>query len=62
VHLAAARYLVVDGFTRVWISQSPGERALVEQAERTWPLVYSHGEYNVYRNPRLQEALGVRDR
>ncbi len=57
VHLAAARYLVVDGFTRAWIAQSPGERALVQQAQRTWPLVYSRGEYRVYQNPRPEEAL-----
>jgi hypothetical protein len=53
VHLAAARYLVVDAFTRVWITESPGERALVQQAERSWPLVYSRGEYRVYQNPFL---------
>jgi 4-amino-4-deoxy-L-arabinose transferase-like glycosyltransferase len=51
VHLAAARYLVVDAFTRIWITQNSPERALVRRAERTWRLVYAHGEYQVYENP-----------
>jgi 4-amino-4-deoxy-L-arabinose transferase-like glycosyltransferase len=51
VHLAAARYLVVDTFTGIWITQNSPERALVRQAERTWRLVYAHGEYQVYENP-----------
>jgi 4-amino-4-deoxy-L-arabinose transferase-like glycosyltransferase len=51
VHLAAARYLVVDAFTRIWITQNSPERALVRRAERTWRLVYAHGEYRVYENP-----------
>jgi 4-amino-4-deoxy-L-arabinose transferase-like glycosyltransferase len=51
VHLAAARYLVVDTFTRIWISQNSAERALVRRAERTWRRVYAHGEYQVYENP-----------
>jgi hypothetical protein len=51
VHLAAARYLVVDTFTRIWISQNSAERALVRRAEHTWRLVYAHGEYQVYENP-----------
>jgi 4-amino-4-deoxy-L-arabinose transferase-like glycosyltransferase len=51
VHLAAARYLVVDTFTRIWIRQNSPERALVRRAEHTWRLVYAHGEYQVYENP-----------
>jgi hypothetical protein len=51
VHLAAARYLVVDTFTCIWISQNSAERALVRRAEHTWRLVYAHGEYQVYENP-----------
>jgi hypothetical protein len=51
VHLAAARYLVVDTFTRIWISQNSAERALVRRAEHTWRLVYAYGEYQVYENP-----------
>jgi hypothetical protein len=51
VHLAAARYLVVDTFTRIWISQNSAERALARRAEHTWRLVYAHGEYQVYENP-----------
>ena len=51
VHLAAARFLVVDGFTRLWISQNAPERALVQRAERVWRLVYARGEYRVYENP-----------
>jgi hypothetical protein len=50
VHLAAARYLLVDTFTRIWISQNSLERALVRRAERTWRLVYAQGEYRVYEN------------
>jgi hypothetical protein len=51
VHLEAARYLVVDAFTRIWISQNSPERALVRRAERTWRLIYAQGEYQVYENP-----------
>ncbi len=47
----AARYLVVDDFTRAWIAQFPAERALVRRVRRTWRLVYAHGEYQVYENP-----------
>jgi len=47
----AARYLVVDDFTRAWIAQFPAERALVRHVRHTWRLVYAHGEYQVYENP-----------
>ena len=47
----AARYLVVDDFTRAWIAQFPAERSLVRHAQHTWRLVYVHGEYQVYENP-----------
>ncbi len=47
----AARYLVVDDFTRAWIAQFPAERALVRRVRHTWRLVYAHGEYQVYENP-----------
>ena len=48
--LTAARYLVVDRFTEIWILDHPGERALVETAQRAWLLVYSRGEFRVYSN------------
>ncbi len=51
VRLAAARFLIVDDFTRAWIAQSPAERALVQRARRSWTLVYARGEYQVYENP-----------
>jgi hypothetical protein len=53
-HLTAARYLVVDSFTRLWIAapSALGERALVARAVRAWPVVYRRGEYTVYANPR----------
>lgn len=52
-HLAAARYLVVDDFTRLWISPlpPPPERALVQKAEAAWRRVYQQGEYTIYENP-----------
>jgi 4-amino-4-deoxy-L-arabinose transferase-like glycosyltransferase len=49
--LQAARFLVVDDFTRLWISQNPPERSLVTQAARSWAVVYRRGEYVVYANP-----------
>jgi 4-amino-4-deoxy-L-arabinose transferase-like glycosyltransferase len=52
-HLDAARYLVVDAFTMLWIAD-PGareERRLVGLARRRWPVVYRRGEYTIYRNP-----------
>ncbi len=56
VSLDAARFLVVDDFTRAWIAQNGAERALVAQARRHWPLVYAHGEYMVYENPKYAHA------
>lgn len=50
--LDAARLLIVDRFTRLWIADHPDERALVRRAEATWPRVWVGGEYNVYANPR----------
>lgn len=50
--LAAARYLVLDDFTRLWIKGHPGERALVAQAARSWRVVYRRGEYMVLAPPR----------
>jgi 4-amino-4-deoxy-L-arabinose transferase-like glycosyltransferase len=50
-HLRAARFLVVDGYTRWAIRQLPPERALVERAMHSWSLVYRQGEYAVYANP-----------
>jgi len=50
-HLVAARYLVVDDFTRAWIGQQALERAIVQKAETTWRRVYRQGEYTVYENP-----------
>jgi hypothetical protein len=52
-HLDAARYLVVDAFTMLWIAD-PGareERRLVGLARRRWPVVYRRSEYTIYRNP-----------
>jgi len=49
--LAAARYLVVDDFTRAWIARQAPERALVQKAQATWRRVYEGGEYTVYENP-----------
>lgn len=57
---AAARYLVVDAFTRLWIAD-PGawhERALVAAARRRWPVVYRRGEYTIYANPARQGSAG----
>jgi 4-amino-4-deoxy-L-arabinose transferase-like glycosyltransferase len=56
--LAAARYLVVDAFTRLWIADSgaTGEHGLVAAARRSWPLVYARGEYRVYANPDRTDA------
>jgi 4-amino-4-deoxy-L-arabinose transferase-like glycosyltransferase len=51
VHLARARYLVVDDFTRAWIAENRTERLLVGEARAHWPAVYRHGEYTVYANP-----------
>ena len=51
VHLAAARYLVLDRFTDVWIAQNAPERALVLEARHVWRRVYTDGEYRIYENP-----------
>ncbi len=51
VGIDAARFLVVDDFTRAWIAQNGAERALVARVRHRWPLVYAHGEYTVYENP-----------
>lgn len=51
VRLAAARFLIVDDFTRAWIAQNAPERALVRRAEGAWRLVYARGEYRIYENP-----------
>lgn len=45
--LDAARFLVIDDFTRSWIKVYPGERALVARAFRSWRIVYRRGEYVV---------------
>ena len=50
--LAAAHYLVLDDFTRLWIKVHPAERALVAQAARSWRVVYRRGEYVVLAPPR----------
>jgi 4-amino-4-deoxy-L-arabinose transferase-like glycosyltransferase len=50
--LDAARYLVVDTFTRQLIAEQPSERVLVRAAQATWPVVYRQGEYVVYGHPR----------
>jgi len=47
----AARYLVVDDFTRAWIRENRAERAIVQSARARWPVVYQGGEYTVYANP-----------
>jgi len=47
----AARYLVVDDFTRAWIRENRAERAIVQSARARWPMVYQGGEYTVYANP-----------
>jgi len=47
----AARFLVVDDFTRSWIAENAPERTLVTQARRAWRPVYTHGEYTIYENP-----------
>jgi hypothetical protein len=52
--LQAARYLIVDHFTVLWIASHPAERALVRQAEVGWRLVYRQGEYRIYANPAPQ--------
>lgn len=49
--LSAARFLVLDDFTRLWIKENAAERALVSTAKAHWQLVYKHGEYLVYANP-----------
>ncbi len=49
--LSAARYLVVDSFTRQLIAEYPDERALVRMAQSDWPVVYRQGEYVVYAHP-----------
>ena len=50
--LDAARFLVIDDFTRSWIKVYPGERALVARAYRSWRVVYRRGEYVVLAPPR----------
>jgi len=47
----AARYLVVDDFTRAWIRENRAERAIVQSARARWRVVYQGGEYTVYANP-----------
>jgi 4-amino-4-deoxy-L-arabinose transferase-like glycosyltransferase len=54
--LQAARYLIVDHFTRLWIASHPAERALVRHAQTRWRLVYRQGEYAVYANPHPQSS------
>ena len=49
--LGAARYLVVDRFTRQLIAEDAAERALVRRAQVGWPVVYRQGEYVVYAHP-----------
>jgi len=49
--LEAARYLVVDRFTRLWATEHPQERALIARAKYYWPIVYRGGEYVVYAHP-----------
>jgi len=51
VGIDAARFLVVDDFTRAWIAENGPERALVAPARRAWTPVYIHGEYTIYENP-----------
>jgi hypothetical protein len=50
-HLRAARFLVVDGYTRWAITQLPAERRLIDWAMRSWRVAYRRGEYVVYMNP-----------
>ncbi len=50
--LDAARYLVVDSFTRQLIVEYADERALVRVAQSGWSVVYRQGEYVVYAHPR----------
>ncbi len=52
VHVSAARYLVVDDFTRAWIAENADEGVLVRSVERSWRRVYARGEYRVYENAR----------
>ncbi len=53
---AAARYAVVDDFTRLWVRENVPERLIVDKVIADWPRVYRLGEYAVYQNP------GPRDR
>jgi hypothetical protein len=50
-HLTAARFLVVDGYTRWAITQLPAERALIDWAMHAWRVAYRQGEYVIYANP-----------
>jgi hypothetical protein len=49
--LSAARFLVVDDYTRWAITQLAPERILVDRAMRTWRMAYHQGEYAVFANP-----------
>ena len=58
--LDAARFVVIDDFTRSWIKVYPRERALVARAYRSWRVVYRRGEYMVLAPPGHDRAGSTR--
>jgi Dolichyl-phosphate-mannose-protein mannosyltransferase len=52
----AARFVVVDDFTRLWIRESKPGQVIVDGVVKNWPEVYARGEYAVYENPSIGDS------
>jgi 4-amino-4-deoxy-L-arabinose transferase-like glycosyltransferase len=53
--LTAAKFLVVDDYTRAFDAENYPERALTLFAQSHWRIAYRAGEYAIYANPRPPE-------
>lgn len=49
----AARFVVIDDISRIWIREMPEERAIIEMVTSSWRRVYEAGEYQVFENPSM---------